>query len=301
MTQSRNPSPSRLRHNAMVSDLVTPQLSFGFTPSASPAPAADEPPTPALPAKLPMGARLRRVMIDDQSLDYLLLRSRRKSIGFRIGDDGLRVTAPQWVSVAQIDEAIREKAPWIRNKLHEWKQRKERLALNQTRWEQGGTLPYLGQRIVLNLDPAGALRFSGDADQPAAGDVLLLPLASSADPKQIQDGVQAWLHHQARRIFDARLQHFQALHGLKINQWRLSSASTRWGSCTQAGNIRLNWRLIHFPLEIIDYVIVHELAHLREMNHSSQFWAEVEQLLPGFESARDALRRHDPASLPQFL
>lgn len=299
MTQSRNPSSSRLRDNAMVSDLVTPQLSFGFTPSPAP-PAPPSAPEPSLPSKLPMGARLRRVLIDGQHLDYLLIRSRRKSIGFRIGDDGLRVTAPQWVSIAQIDDAIREKAPWIHNKLHEWEQRKAQLALNQTRWEAGGTLPYLGQHIVLSLDPAGALRFSGDLDHPTAGDVLSLPLASQADAKQIQDGVQAWLHHQARRIFGARLQYFQALHGLTVNQWRLSSAATRWGSCTQAGNIRLNWRLIHFPLEIIDYVIVHELAHLREMNHSAQFWAEVEQLLPGFESARDALRRHDPASLPQF-
>src|SRR5690606_804020 len=86
--------------------------------------------------------------------------------------------------------------------------------------------------------------------------------------------------------------------GLHIRRWRLSSAATRWGSCSSDGNIMLNWRLIHFEPDIIDYVIAHEIAHLREMNHSKDFWREVGLILPGFERARDALRQHAPGSLP---
>ncbi|MFQ6685882.1 M48 family metallopeptidase, partial [Bordetella pertussis] len=100
--------------------------------------------------------------------------------------------------------------------------------------------------------------------------------------------------------FGARLAHFLQLTGLRIRRWRLSSAATRWGSCTSDGNIMLNWRLIHFAPAIIDYVIAHELAHLREMNHSQDFWTEVGHILPGFEDAKNVLRRHDPATLPQF-
>jgi predicted metal-dependent hydrolase len=70
----------------------------------------------------------------------------------------------------------------------------------------------------------------------------------------------------------------------------LSSASTRWGSARTDGHIRLNWRLIHLPISQIDYVVVHELAHLREMNHSPAFWAVVRTALPGYEQARGALR-----------
>ena len=77
----------------------------------------------------------------------------------------------------------------------------------------------------------------------------------------------------------------------------LSSASTRWGSASADGSIRLNWRLVHFGLPVIDYVVTHELAHLREMNHSAAFWDVVRQALPDFEAARGALRHE---VLPAF-
>jgi len=179
--------------------------------------------------------------------------------------------------------------------------RRERLALNQTRWEDGGDLPYLGRRIVMRLDAQRDTALAtADLDAPADGDVLWLGLPSDATAARIRDTVQAWLQGRARVLFDVRLLDFLARTGLTINRWRLSSAATRWGSCTSEGNILLNWRLIHFPVGIIDYVIAHELAHLREMNHGPGFWAEVGQLMPGFEDARDTLRRHDPGSLPRF-
>src|SRR5690606_24676448 len=110
----------------------------------------------------------------------------------------------------------------------------------------------------------------------------------------------AWLQQRAGAVFGSRLAHFLQVSGLKIRRWRLSSAATRWGSCTSDGNIMLNWRLIHFAPSIIDYVIAHELAHLREMNHSRDFWAEVGNIMPDYEAAKNVLRRHDPATLPQF-
>ncbi|MFU2035641.1 M48 family metallopeptidase, partial [Bordetella avium] len=116
----------------------------------------------------------------------------------------------------------------------------------------------------------------------------------------IRDAAQAWLQQRAGVLFGERLAHFLTLTGLKIRRWRLSSAATRWGSCTSDGCIMLNWRLIHFSQDIIDYVIAHELAHLREMNHSQDFWTEVGQILPGFEAAKKVLKQHDPAMLPRF-
>jgi predicted metal-dependent hydrolase len=80
----------------------------------------------------------------------------------------------------------------------------------------------------------------------------------------------------------------------------LSSAATRWGSCTADGKIRLNWRLVHFPMSLIDYVVAHELAHLKEMNHSPRFWDTVESIFPEFREAREQLRSHPPELLPAF-
>ncbi|VFR40257.1 Putative predicted metal-dependent hydrolase [plant metagenome] len=278
-------------------------------PSATP---ASRVPTPR-PPSLPDGARWRETGTEQQAIGYVLLRSRRRSIGFVIGDDGLRVTAPNWVTLAQVDEAVREKSRWILSKLRDWHTRQERLALAHTRWQAGGELPYLGRRIQLQLGTppaaeAGAARpanpramqaiYSGDPERPQDGDTLWLPLPPDADHARIRDSAQAWLQRRAAQWFDVRLKVFLDRSGLRINRWRLSSATTRWGSCTSDGNISLNWRLIHFAPDIIDYVIAHELAHLREMNHSHDFWAEVGQILPDYEAARDVLRKHAPGDLP---
>ncbi len=257
-------------------------------------------PTPC-PDSLPAGARWREVATQQQSIGFVLLRSRRRSIGFVINDDGLRITAPNWVTLTQIDEAVREKARWILSKLRDWYTRRQQLAMSHTRWQHGGEFPYLGKRIVLGLgaDQRQPM-LSGDVDAPEDGATLWLSLPVNADQTRVRDAAQAWLQQRASTLFGARLGHFLQISGLKIQRWRLSSAATRWGSCTADGKIMLNWRLIHFAPSIIDYVIAHELAHLREMNHSQDFWNEVGQILPNFEDAKNILRRHDPASLPQF-
>lgn len=251
------------------------------------------------PQNLPLGARWREVMCEQQAIGFVLLRSRRRTIGFVITDDGLRVTAPNWVTLAQIDEAVRERSRWILAKLRDWQFRQEKLALSQTRWQAGGEMPYLGRRIILALSADNrASSLEGDANAPLDGDVLRLALPANADTARVRDAAQSWLQGRARTVFGERLAFFLKETGLRIARWRLSGAATRWGSCTSDGHIMLNWRLIHFAPSIIDYVIAHELAHLREMNHSSDFWAEVGQILPDFEQARAVLRQHDPSSLP---
>ncbi|WP_191578892.1 MULTISPECIES: M48 family metallopeptidase [Achromobacter] len=306
----RAPSAGPQAHRPDTARPVTPANLF---PDAAKAPAATgEPlltlspnaasrvPTPC-PDPLPPGARWREVPTEQQPIGFVLLRSRRRSIGFVITDDGLRVTAPNWVTLTQIDDAVREKSRWILTKLREWHARKQQLAMAHTRWQAGGELPYLGRRIIIGVGgDSRQANLSGDADAPQDGDTLWLALPSNADQGRIRDAAQAWLQQRAGAWFGTRLAHFLQISGLKIRRWRLSSAATRWGSCTSDGNIMLNWRLIHFAPAIIDYVIAHELAHLREMNHSQDFWREVGQILPDFEDAKNILRRHDPASLPQF-
>jgi len=246
-----------------------------------------------------MGARWREVVCDQQTIGFVLMRSRRRSIGFLITDDGLRVTAPNWVTLAQIDAAVIEKSRWILAKLRDWHARQEKLALSRTRWQQGGELPYLGRRIILSLGAQTRVAtFSGDADHPQDGDRLMLALPEHADMTRVRDAAQAWLQTRAKAVFGERLTYFLDRTGLRIRRWRLSGAATRWGSCTSDASIMLNWRLIHFTPSVIDYVIAHELAHLREMNHSSEFWAGVGQILPDYEQARAILKKHDPASLP---
>jgi hypothetical protein len=111
--------------------------------------------------------------------------------------------------------------------------------------------------------------------------------------------LHAALREHARAVLRERL----ALHaprlGVAVPPLRLSSARTRWGSCNQRGGISLNWRLVFMPLAVVDYVVAHELAHLKEMNHGPRFWSVVEQLCPDWRALRSELRRHG-REIPQF-
>ena len=117
-----------------------------------------------------------------------------------------------------------------------------------------------------------------------------LGLAIDAAPEAIRVAAHLWLQRQALILFEARCAEFAARLGVRMRQLKLSAARTRWGSASADGTVRLNWRLIHFPVPTIDYVVVHELAHLREMNHSPAFWAVVASVMPDYADRRKALR-----------
>jgi len=255
-------------------------------------------PTQSPPAALPPDARWRTVATPHGRIDFILRRSRRKSIGLTIDETGLTVTTPQWTTLAQADAAVIAKARWVLQKLAQQRQRSHVLAADTNPWQDQRCIPYLGQSIRLRL---GAdyqrVTFDGSLFHPRDGDALWLPLPQDAEPARVRDTVHAWLQQQAQTWFDQRLQFFLAQSQSRIRRWRLSSAATRWGSCSSNGTIMLNWRLIQFSPPIIDYVIAHEIAHLREMNHSQAFWREVGRILPGFETSRQALKQADASGL----
>ena len=277
--KKRTPDPNQLSLEGL----------FGDTSSATPI-ASTVPDTP-----IPAGHR--RICLDHLNLDYRLLRSKRKTIGFLIDDEGLRVSAPRWVTMNEIEAAIVSKQQWTFRKMNEQRERSVRRLQPAMVWRDGATFPYLGAEITLRIADPGTL--SG-AHFDAHTRELHLSLPSPATEQQLKDRVQGWLQTEARRLFTERLDLYAAKLGVSYRGFALSSASTQWGSCTADGKIRLNWRLMHFALPNIDYVVTHELSHLREMNHGPQFWATVQSVFPEFEQARKTLRDHEPALLPRF-
>lgn len=217
---------------------------------------------------------------------YEFKRARRRTIGFLVDADGLVVRAPNWVTMTEVESALQEKAVWVVRKLQEVQERQRRLAGARIIWRDGVSFPYMGQPLLLRLDP------SQQHARPAVvlGDTLCLGLSQSASPEQIRDAVQAWLMTQARAHFVERLNHFAPLLGVRWAKLSLSNAGTRWGSAKSDGSIRLNWRLLHFKPSVIDYVVAHELSHLRVMNHSPAFWDTVKTLVPDIDTQRSALR-----------
>ncbi len=251
------------------------------------------PPAPRPPEGFQHPRAQREIVLGSHRVAYELRRGRRRSIGFVIGSDGLSVSAPRWVGLSDVEAAMRDKQAWILRKLHEQRERAQRLAAARLEWRDGAGIPFLGETVILVLDA----RISGaqlNTDAQALPGVprltLHLGLPHTAHPDQIRDTVQSWLQRQARRIFEERCARFAQRLGVRMRRLSLSSASTRWGSASADGSIRLNWRLVHFGLPVIDYVVAHELAHLREMNHSPAFWDVVRSALPEFEQARGLLR-----------
>jgi len=267
---------------------------------------------PHQPRKVPLaqkseiGLDMREISHEGVRLRYQLRRSRRRSIGLVIGESGLRVAAPSWVGMQQIEAAIRDKFSWIVRKLDEIGTRRQKLASDDQNWQFGGLIPYMGCSIELcggqhpNEQRRGEVWFDGDPDRPVSGQKLWLPLPFDSQQPRVREMAQGWLQNQARHWFEIRLKAFEAQCGLRPTSWRLSSASSRWGSCNSRGRIGLNWRLIHFEPAVIDYVVAHELAHLREMNHSDAFWSTLRAIYPDYLQGHRLLKAHVPGELPML-
>lgn len=276
-------------------------------------PAPPAPPTPVaareeVPEALPLSSALlpqsfehpqasRAILVGDVHIGYALQRVQRKTIGFVVDDTGLTVRAPRWVSQAGIEEALRDKAPWIVRKLGDMQKRHAHRQQAAIQWRHGGVLPFLGHEMELVLDGelrharAGAVGRVEDAKGGSATMArLYLPLPRDASRGQIRDMAQAWFMRSARQHFLARLAHFEPRLGVRHTSMRLSNAATRWGSAKSDGSIRLNWRLMHYSPEIIDYVVAHELAHLRVMDHSPRFWSTVAEVVPDHRELRRQLK-----------
>jgi predicted metal-dependent hydrolase len=236
----------------------------------------------------------RRVKLAGYEVTYEFSRGKRRTIGLSVGPEGLSVRAPRWTTVGEVEAFIHEKSAWVLDKLRASRERAGALERARMAWADGAEFDFLGRRVGLRLDPSHDFKQVGAGLSPGvdgAPATLWLGLANNASEAQIRDAAQAWLMRQAQQVFAESLQRFAPQLGVSYKRLRLSSASTRWGSASADGTIRLNWRLIHLKPEMIDYVVVHELSHLRHMDHSPQFWDVVASVLPDHVERRKALKQ----------
>ena len=270
-----------------------------FAPPASdpcvPLPPVSPPPDFASPAgsvHLPVFSHpqaSRQALCAGLVVHYAFVRSRRRTIGFQVGPQGLSVRAPLRTPLYVVDAAMQEKADWIVRKLLEVASRPQPQHALAMRWADGMELPYLGRSIMLRLDRRSPRSVGPTWD--ARGETLWLPLGPDATPAQLQRAMQRWMQEQALALFAQRLAYFAPLLGVRWSSLRLSNARTRWGSAKSDGTVRLHWRLLQFRPEVIDYVVAHELSHLRVMDHSPAFWATVATVAPDYAALRRELKQ----------
>ena len=291
---SRWTVPWKLLQRSLFDEPEPPASPLAAAPPAAPDGTASAAARELLAGEVFRHPRAQRdVRLDGHLVAYEMRRARRRSIGFVVGPEGLSVSAPRWVGVKEVDSALQDKRVWILRKLREQRERALRLQAARIDWRDGTELPFLGERVILVLDAraSGVVLDDGADGLPGVARRLLrIGLPHTATPEQIRDATHGWLQRQARRIFEERCAVFATRLEVRVRRIGLSSAATRWGSANADGSIRLNWRLVHFGLPIIDYVVAHELAHLREMNHSPAFWEVVRSVLPDYEDSRTALR-----------
>ncbi len=225
----------------------------------------------------------RQITLQGQAVIYQLERSKRRTIGFIVGNHGLAIRAPRWTTIGEIESAAHEKANWILKKLHEAHERQTHSAKAAMVWADGAHIDYLGQPLTLQL---GAMVTTIDLEQQR----LWVALPNTANEAQIQDTVQSAIQRAALLLFEERLNHYAPLLRVHWKGLKLSNAGGRWGSAKSDGTIRLNWRLMHYRLPVIDYVVVHELSHLRHMDHSPRFWDTVESIMPDYAKLKKELK-----------
>ncbi len=220
-----------------------------------------------------------------QTIPYQLDLRLRKTIGLKITANGLVVHAPKRISAIQLQQVLLQKAAWIQQKL----------ALRETnqvapmQWQDGEPLLFMGQDIVLTLQ-----HHATNKAVVLQGNQLLVRSPQVDQPAFVSRKVLQWYAQQALPDFKRRVELVAAQMGEKITSVALSNAKSRWGSCNSRKQIRLNWRLIQAPPHIIQYVVCHEMAHLREMNHSARFYAVQESLFHNHVQAEKELRALSP-------
>lgn len=234
------------------------------------------------PPPAPPAGRERRILLGGTVVTYYFRRARRRTIGIVIDERGMQAAAPTWVTLAEVEAFIREKEAWVLKRLAEAHGRRRHPFL----WHEGARLPYLGGEIRLGVVRGKMTRLHEDR--------LEVGLSEPFAPHALREAVLGWLKPHALELYRERIARIAPRIGVQHPDVGLSHAITQWGSCTRkhdgSTRVRLNWKLIHFELPLIDYVVAHELAHLRHMNHSRAFWREVARVYPDYEAARRHLR-----------
>lgn len=225
-------------------------------------------------------ARIDRSLVWKHGITIHLVfrpRARRYLLGLR-PDGAARLVIPRRGSEAEGIRFLERSEAWLLKRLAQWRSRSE----TRQPWVEGARFLFRGEETGLRVEKGeGGLRLCF-ADQ-----VISVPHALS----DYREAVLGHLRRMAERELPVRTRELALLHGIVIHRVTVRAQKTRWGSCSARGTISLNWRLIQAPSHVIDYLIIHELMHRREMNHSARYWKHVAAAFPDYRSAEQWLKK----------
>src|SRR6056297_1128014 len=234
------------------------------------------------------------VKIGSKVIDYEVVRTDRKSLGINIEPKkGIIVRSPNQITDDKIKEIVKGKGGWILEKLDELAKIKPEPLPKE--FLSGEKLPYIGKRYRLKMKEKKEVNntevrlFQGKF-------IIEVPLDLKEDKKRdiIREEFIKWYRKHAKEKILERVEKYKDKLGVEPNNVKIKKQKKRWGSCSSKGNININWKIIMAPMSVIDYIVVHELAHLKYDNHSNDFWQLVETIMPNYEDRAEWLKIHGP-------
>jgi predicted metal-dependent hydrolase len=221
----------------------------------------------------------------DNCLDFHLIRSRRrrKTISLHIKEDGrIAIYVPYHTPKREIERFVKEKEPWIVEKLSEKEERRKEI---EKTFLPGEKFFYLGESYPLEIGDAGNKGFP-----------LKLSFGRFIIDKDHLEGARdlfiRWYKREAKEKIDERVLHLSDRLELFPKGLKITNAKYRWGSCSRDSRLSISWKIMMAPLSVIDYVIIHELVHIKEKNHSKRFWTYLETILPDYREHRIWLKEN---------
>ncbi len=201
--------------------------------------------------------------------------ARRRTLGIQIMPDlSIKVSIPYFFPKSKVNSFLRDKEDWIRDA-------QRQLQLRNIKQDANEYL-FLGKAYQLQL-------------RQNKNSIVELEdkfYVASSNQQRVKTYLESWYKQQARKIILERVHYYAKLGGYSYKSVSLMSATTRWGSCSSQKNLNFNWKLVMAPIEVLDYVVCHELSHLVEMNHSYDFWERVRKIFPLYRQYRTWLKRH---------
>lgn len=210
-------------------------------------------------------------------LNYQIIRSKRKTLSLQIDNEArLVVRAPMRMPERDIAAFVTKKKRWIAEKQLLVLAHREKY--DPIEIKTGEVLPFLGTNYTLRLRSV--------AETGLSGSTIVIP------ENAVKEDLITWYRHEARKVLTERADHFAELVGVSYTALKISGARTRWGSCSSKNSISFTWRLVMCPPAVVDYIVVHELCHIIQKNHSRDFWAEVEAVLPDHREQKEWLKNN---------
>lgn len=230
------------------------------------------------------------IQFGSEKIHYELCWSnKRKTLGISVRSDKVSVTAPEGTTEEKIKQLLMKKAPWIRKQLQDYQEINP--FMQERDFFSGEKLPYLGRLYRLKVVKEANLQTSHFKFQQGTFIATVPDFLSETEYRHvIYPLYKAWVIARATTFTQERLHRFTVKVREKPTNIQIKEQKQRWGSCTPDGKILLNWRIFLAPASVVDYVLVHELAHLKDMNHSADFWNTIKMILPNYEDKKEWLR-----------